>query len=140
MWVADIAWAMPLLNIHNMKHPETASSPQQVINNYFEGIFKGDVQKLSASFWEGAYLWGDIKGASYKKSLAEYLEAVRNRKSPHALGEAFKMEILSLEVVGNIALARLHLPMLGYNYYDFLSLTLLDGEWKIINKLFAHVE
>jgi hypothetical protein len=30
--------------------------------------------------------------------------------------------------------------MLGFNYYDFLSLLHLDGEWQIVCKVFTHVE
>jgi hypothetical protein len=31
------------------------------------------------------------------------------------------------------------LPMLGYNYYDFLSLSKISGRWQIVNKLFTNV-
>ena len=113
---------------------------EKTIKDYFEGIYEGDVQKLGATFSAKAYLWGDIKGAPYAKSLAEYLEGVKNRRSPKEGGEAFGMQILGIEVLGHVAVARLHVPMLGYNYYDYLSLCLIDQEWKIVNKLFTHVE
>ncbi|WP_394329748.1 nuclear transport factor 2 family protein [Zunongwangia profunda] len=29
--------------------------------------------------------------------------------------------------------------MLGFNYYDYLSLFKINGEWKIVNKLFTNV-
>lgn len=112
----------------------------KVIHNYLEGIYQGDVERLRSSFTDNAQLWGEVKGAEYFKSLENYLEGVKNRKSPRELDEAFKMKILSLEITGNIATAKLHVPMLGYNYYDFLSLGIVKGEWKIVNKLFTHVE
>lgn len=112
----------------------------QVIHNYLEGIYQGDVERLRSSFTDNAQLRGEVKGAEYFKSLENYLEGVKNRKSPRELGEVFKMKILSLEIVGNVATAKLHVPMLGYNYYDFLSLCIVKGEWKIVNKLFTHVE
>ena len=56
------------------------------------------------------------------------------------MGEEFKMKILGIEILGCVAIAKLHVPMLGYNYYDFLSLTLINGTWKIVNKVFTHVE
>lgn len=113
---------------------------QQVIHNYFDGIYEGDVPKLRSAFSPSAILYGDIKGTDYLKSVEEYLDGVVNRQSPRDLQEDMKMEILGLEVIGNVAIAKLRLPMLGYNYYDFLSLTKIEGEWKIVNKLFAHVE
>lgn len=112
----------------------------KVIHNYLEGIYQGDVERLRSSFTDNAQLWGEVKGAEYFKSLENYLESVKNRKSPRELGEVFKMKILSLEIMGNVATAKLHVPMLGYNYYDFLSLRIVEGEWKIVNKLFTHVE
>lgn len=113
---------------------------KQTIQNYFEGVYYGDVQKLRSSFIGSAYLYGDIKGEEYSKHLFDYLDGVNKRESPHDLGESFNMKILSIEVMGNVAIAKLHVPMLGYNYYDYLSLSLVENEWKIVNKLFTHVE
>lgn len=113
---------------------------EETIKDYFEGIFYGDVQKLRHAFNPNACLYGDIKSAAYAKNLDEYLEGVQNRKSPHDMGENFNMETLGIEVLGNVAMVKLHVPILGYNYYDFLSLCLINQEWKIVNKIFTHVE
>lgn len=113
---------------------------QEVIKNYFEGVFYGDVKKLEHSFVKDACLYGDIKGAEYYKTRDEYIEAVKNRQSPNSLGEEFQMQTIAIEIMGNVAIAKLHLPMLGYNYYDYLSLSVVDGSWKIVNKIFTHVE
>ena len=113
---------------------------QALINQYFEGIYTGDVAKLEAVFYPGTMLFGDIKGEPYLKKVAAYLDGVKNRKSPKELEEAFNMEILSIEILGSVATVKAHVPMLGFNYYDFLSLSLMDGKWKIVNKLFSHVE
>lgn len=123
-----------------MTYIEKISDIENVIASYFEGLFYGDIQKLERSFATEAYLYGDIKGEAYVKNLNDYLEGVAGRKSPHELGEDFRMEILSVEVTGRVAVARLHVPMLGYNYYDYLALSKINDEWKIVNKLFVHVE
>ncbi|MEO2052898.1 MAG: nuclear transport factor 2 family protein [Allomuricauda sp.] len=112
---------------------------EETIRIYFDGLFFGDIDKLKKAFDAECVLFGDINGESYRKSLEDYLAGVKNRKSPSELKETFKMEILAIEVLGHMAIAKLHVPMLGYNYYDFLSLTEIDGEWKIVNKLFVHV-
>lgn len=123
-----------------MTYIEKISDIENVIASYFEGLFYGDIQKLERSFATEAYLYGDIKGEAYVKNLNDYLEGVAGRKSPHELGEDFRMEILSVEVTGRVAVARLHVPMLGYNYCDYLALSKINDEWKIVNKLFVHVE
>ena len=113
---------------------------QAVIQNYFEGIYNGDEVQLKEVFHPGTLLFGDIKGVPYFKAITEYIDGVKSRKSPKDLGEDFKMEILSIEILGNNAIVKAQLPMLGYNYFDFLSLAKINEDWKIVNKLFTHVE
>ncbi|PZQ79270.1 MAG: nuclear transport factor 2 family protein, partial [Flavobacterium johnsoniae] len=48
-------------------------------------------------------------------------------------------EIISIEVINTIAVAKTHVPIFEYNYYDLLSLSLIDGNWVIVNKLLTHV-
>lgn len=121
-------------------YQEKANKITEVITNYFEGVYQGNIEQLKSIFHSNTFFYGDIKGSEYFKSLNDYLEGVKNRKSPKELEEENKMEITSLEIMGEVAIAKVHLPMLGYNYYDFLSLTKVDGEWKIVNKIFTHVE
>ncbi|RPE09544.1 nuclear transport factor 2 family protein [Chitinophaga lutea] len=113
---------------------------QSVINGYFDGIYRGDTALLGEVFHPQALLCGDINGQPYFKTVNEYLEVVRNRKSPQELGENFRMEVLGIEMLGNNAIAKLRVPMLGYDYYDYLSLTVIEGKWRIMNKLFTHRE
>ncbi|WP_298540880.1 nuclear transport factor 2 family protein [uncultured Aquimarina sp.] len=112
---------------------------EKVITNYFEGLFQGDVNKLESCFTDNAFIYGDINGSPYKKSIMEYLDGVKNRQSPNDLKETFKMEIIGIDIIENIAMVKLHVPMLSYNYYDYLSLTKIDDNWKIVNKIFTHV-
>ena len=112
----------------------------KVIRDYFDGIYDGDVEKLQGSFIAEARIYGDIRGEEYVKTLIEYLAGVKVRKSPSELNEKFGMEIIGIDVIGNVAMAKVHLKMLGFNYYDFLSLSVVKGDWKIVNKVFSHVE
>lgn len=59
-----------------------------VLELYFEGIYHGDVDKLQAVFHQTATLFSEVNGVASVRPLAEYLEIVRNRKSPSANGEA----------------------------------------------------
>lgn len=110
------------------------------VNHYFDGIYVGDVEKLLGTFVESAHIYGDIRGEAYARSLEEYLESVATRDSPSTRNEAFEMEVLGIEVLGYAAIAKVHVPIFGYNYYDFLSLNKVHGTWKIVNKVFSHVE
>lgn len=112
---------------------------QNTINTYFEGIYQGDINHLKSAFHPEALLFGDINGDPYFRTLDQYLEGVKNRKSPKELGEAFKMKTLAIELLGQNAIAKLRMPMLGFNYFDILSFSKIEGKWLIVNKLFTHI-
>jgi hypothetical protein len=117
-------------------HQQIAAALEQ----YFDGIYKGDLTQLETVFHPAAMLFAEVKGELYLKPLDQYLEVVRTRESPQALGESRTMSIISIEVLQHIAFAKTHCRMLGFNYYDFLSLQYVDSSWKIVSKLFTHVE
>ena len=118
---------------------ENTTAISAVLSDYFKGVFKGDVTLLEHIFHPQALVSGDINGQEYFKTLEQYLNGVKNRKSPHALGETFRMEIFSIEIINSIAVAKVHLPMFEFNYYDLLSLSKVGGQWVIVNKLLTNV-
>ncbi|SNY95117.1 nuclear transport factor 2 family protein [Flagellimonas pacifica] len=111
-----------------------------LITSYFKGVYNGEVDKLEKCFHNNLYLYGDIKGEDYLKSKYEYIEGVKSRKSPSNLKEKFNMNIIGLDILGKVAMAKVHLPFSGYNYYDYLSMAKINGKWIIVNKIFTHVE
>jgi hypothetical protein len=48
------------------------------------------------------------------------------------------MQLLAMDKQDNIASVKLHSPMLGFDYYLYLSLRRRDGQWLIVNKTFSH--
>jgi hypothetical protein len=120
-------------------HEESVIEISKVIEKYFNGIFYGEVGLLAEVFHPKALLFGDVNGEPYFKTNGEYLEGVKNRKSPAELGETFRSKILALEIQNGIATARLSTPMFEYNYHDYLSLNRIDEKWWIVSKLFTHI-
>lgn len=121
-------------------YQEKTVQVSEVVQNYFEGIYHGSVEQLKSVFADTTHIYGDIKGQEYARSLEEYLAGVASRKSPKELEENFEMEITGISFIGNNALVNAHLPMLGYNYHDYLLLSVVNDEWKIVGKIFSHVE
>lgn len=112
----------------------------EVIGHYFEGIFYGKVDLLEKIFHPQALLSGDINGTPYFKTLPEYLDGVRNRKSPSELGETFRMKKLALEIVNDVATAKLLTPMFEFVYLDYLSLHREENRWRVVNKVFTNLD
>ncbi|MBX2827502.1 MAG: nuclear transport factor 2 family protein [Flavobacteriaceae bacterium] len=120
-------------------YTENVREIERLISNYFQGIFNGNTAQLEACFHKDAAIYGDINGSEYLKSLSDYIDGVAHRESPKDLKEDFQMKIIGIDNLGSIAVAKLQVPMLGYNYYDYISLTKINDQWKIVNKVFTHV-
>ncbi len=104
-------------------------------NFYFKGIYEGDEILLGSIFQPGTFLFGDINGQPYFKTVDLYLDGVKNRQSPKDSGKPFKGEILHISVVNSIAVAELNVKMYDFNYRDFLSFHKINGKWLIVNKM-----
>lgn len=106
-------------------------------NYYFKGIYEGDLSLLKQVYYEGTLLFGDVKGQSYFKTLAQYFEAVQNRQSPIDSGKPFRGEIVSIDVVNSIAVAEVKVKMYDFNYHEFLSFHKINNRWVIVNKMMS---
>ena len=104
-----------------------------LLNDYFDGLFEGDVEMLRSIFHADAWL----KGNNYRKTLNEWLEAVANRPIPRDEGMEYNFNIQSLEIIGDQAMAKVDAPLLAAHFIDFLGLLKEDGQWKIVNKMFT---
>lgn len=122
-----------------MKMEDSSAITQALENYYFKGIYEGNINTLEHIFHPGTLLFGDVKGQPYAKTLAQYLDAVKNRKSPKDSGQPFKGEIISVDVINSIAVAKVHIKMYDFNYYDLLSFHKIDNRWLIVNKMFSDV-
>lgn len=111
----------------------------EAIDVYCRGVFTGDTGLLKSVFHPKAALFAEVRGEQYYKPLDEYLAVVANRKSPQASGEPFLMKPVCVEVTHHIAFAKVHCPMLGHNYTDYLSFVRQGERWLIVNKLFTDV-
>lgn len=107
----------------------------RLLNDYFDGLFEGDVEKLRGIFHDDAWL----KGNNYRKTRDEWLEAVANRPVPRDERMQYNFNIQSLEIIGDQAMAKVDAPLLAAHFIDFLGLLKEDGQWKIVNKMFTIV-
>ncbi len=107
----------------------------RVLNDYFEGLYEGDADRLRGHFHDDAWL----KGSGYRKTRDEWLEAVASRPKPRDEGMDYGFNILSLEIVNDQAMAKLDTPLPAAHFIDFLSLLKEDGRWRIVNKMFTTI-
>lgn len=106
---------------------------------YFDGIYEGNLDLLNQVFQKDTWVFGDIKGQSYAKTLEQYLDGVAHRTSPKESGKPYETEIISIDVINSIAVAKVRVKMYAFNYYDFLSFHKIDNRWVIVNKMLTDV-
>jgi Putative lumazine-binding len=119
------------------KLSDSAAISQTLENYYFKGIYEGDLNALQQVYYPGTLLFGDVKGEPYFRTLAQYLDGVKNRQSPKDSPKPFKGEIVSINTVNSIAVAEVKVKMYDFNYHEYLSLHKLDGRWVIVNKMIS---
>ncbi|VWB37786.1 hypothetical protein BLA6993_01671 [Burkholderia lata] len=107
---------------------------------YLDAIYDGDVAALRSTFHPASLLFAEVRGEIVQKTLDAYLQGVGSRKSPASQNEPYGMSVLSVEVVGKMASAKVRVKMSGNNYYDFLSILNVGGRWLIVNKMYTHIE
>ena len=106
-----------------------------LLNDYFDGLFEGDVEKLRSLFHDDAWL----KGNAYRKTRDDWLEAVASRPIPCDEGMEYNFNIHSVEIIGDQAMAKVEAPLLAAHFIDFLGLLKEYGQWKIVNKMFTTI-
>ncbi|WP_126651274.1 nuclear transport factor 2 family protein [Chryseobacterium aureum] len=141
-WLLSFPLSGHAQNIKDMKINQTSETEiRNVIENYyFKGIYEGDTELLTKVFYKDALLFGDVNGVPYFKTSEQYIEGVGSRVSPKKSGKEFKAEIISIDIINSIAVAKLNVKMYDFNYYNFITFNHIDGKWLIINKTLTNVQ
>ncbi len=104
-----------------------------VIQNYIDGAKSGNGDRMRPAFHEDATIFGYI-GADLFAGPIEKLFSWNDENGP---ASELQSRIASIDVVGTVATVRLELDnWTGYRFTDLFTLLKVDGEWKIINKVF----
>lgn len=112
----------------------------QTIQNYFDSMFESNPEKVHLAFHPDAKIVGYLQGDLHAMGVAEFAEFVAGQQpSPKANNEVARLDVLSIEIAGKTAVARIRDDYLGMTFLDTLSLLNVDDQWWIYNKLF-HVE
>ena len=102
-----------------------------------EGEAKGDVAKLREAFHPDARMFGSIAGTRYDVPIEELFELAESE--PADTGN-YRSRILSVQQTGDAAVGVVAEE--GYwgslTFIDYFLLARIDGDWKIVCKLFAH--
>ena len=102
-----------------------------------EGEAKGDVAKLREAFHEDARMFGSLSGERYDVPIEELFELAQS--APADTG-SYRSRVLSVHQTGDAAVGVMVEE--GYwgtvSFIDYFQLARIEGDWKIVCKVFAH--
>jgi hypothetical protein len=114
---------------------ETAVGAVQL---YVEGVANGDAAKLEQAFQEGAWMFGAVSGTRYDVPITEMIKMIEAQ--PADVDGNFRATVRSVEEEGDAAVVTLEEDGFwgALSFVDFFSLVRIEGNWRIVNKTFAH--
>jgi len=132
-----LAFALPLFlllnpatNAQNSKSAIDAMGVRSTVTNYIEAYYTGDAHRMEQTLhphYLKHMLHGDIPVR--EKTGPEMVQEVRTH-GPADLPQENKTEQVSvLDIAGNIASAKLVTP----GWVDYMTLSKVDGQWKILS-------
>jgi hypothetical protein len=109
---------------------------QALVHEYFHGMYEGDVDRLKAIFHPDCRLYGERKGEKREFPLSDFLGYVADAPVPKDEGEAYEMELISIDRTGPVAIAHVKDLYQGGHFTDYLTCMETADGWKIVNKAF----
>lgn len=110
----------------------------RVVQLCLDGERDGDASKLREAFHEDARMYGNLGDQRFDVPIEELF--AMSDGNPADVDGSYRARILSIEQVGDAAIVKVEEE--GYwgsvSFTDFFSLAAIKGEWKIVNKTFAH--
>lgn len=110
---------------------------EATINLYFEGILEYDADKLREAFHTEAHIMAVFPNGTFDRPFEQWV-GFTNGQAPADVS-TYKNEIVSIDIAGNAATVKTDLQWPTVHYIDYLNLLKIDGQWKIVNKIF-HAE
>lgn len=113
---------------------------RQTIQTYFDGMHESSAEKTLEAFHPNARITGYLEDGFHEMTVEEFAGFVASQQpSPREQGVPARLDVESLDIAGQTAVARVRDDYLGMTFLDTLAFVSVDGNWQIYNKLF-HVE
>ena len=105
------------------------------LNNYIKAQATGDQEAARKAFHtDGNLIWINKDGRYTTRTFSEFVAGFNGK--PAADEDKRKRAIETIDVAGNAASARIVLDYPTVRFIDYMSLLKIDGEWKIVSKVF----
>ena len=112
-----------------------------LMSRYFDGLYHSDSDVLRTVFHpELAYVNATIGNHEFM-GLDAYMKRIDARTPPASRGDAREEVIEEVTLKGGeIGVIEARMTMLGRNYSDLLTIIRSQDGWRVLTKVFTHVE
>lgn len=105
----------------------------QVVERYVKAAQTGRGEDMKPSFHEDATIFGYVDGNLFAGAIQQLFDW-NDENGP---ATELQASLADIDVADTVATARLELDnWTGNRFTDFFTLLKIDGEWKIMNKVF----
>lgn len=119
-----------------MQMKSDVSQVEDALWRYLEALHNGDVEGLAGVFAPTSALYASADGEATALCIELWLDRVRNRKSARDSGYEAQNRILSIEVVGDMAMAKVSSAFPPKQFTDYLNLVRTNDGWRIVAKTY----
>jgi hypothetical protein len=104
-----------------------------LLQHYIDGAISGKGAEMKPAFHDDATIYGYVG----QDLFAGPIQGLYDWNDSNGPAKDLVARIMSIDIVGSIASARLESEnWTGHRFTDFFNLLKLDGQWKIMNKVF----
>jgi hypothetical protein len=106
-----------------------------VVRDYLEGMIYGQTEKLARAMHPKCMQAGHFDGQYEYFTRDEFIEALGGA-APEKEGTPIVADVISIDMTGDVAVAKVYNECLGTTFTDYLTLIRHEGQWQIVMKAF----
>jgi hypothetical protein len=116
--------------------PDETAIRKHIERYYFEGVRNADTAAAHRAFHPVLTMYSVRDGSLAQRTVADWLKGIAERAPSPPKPDDVPRRILSVDVTGNAAMAKLELDYPEATITDYMSLLKVDGQWTIVGKIF----
>ena len=121
-------------SVHQARQDDEAGV-RAALEHYLQGHATGQGDHFRQAFHPEAKLFWVQDGQLAQRTSEEYIAGARGEPAPDEVDRVRRIE--HIDITGNAASAKIVLDYPRVVFTDYMSLLKINGEWKIVNKIFT---
>lgn len=112
---------------------------ENVLQEYIRGYLMAEKHLLEKAFHPETRLFSIDDGKLEKTEMSDWLKNIEDRNKKGDVRSAGQ-EIISIEITNDAAVAKVAITFQKHKFTDYLSLLQIQGQWRIIGKIYTAQE